>query len=367
MAFDAIQEGLDPTIRRQLGWHKDPARKKDKRLVRLAALLHDIGHTPFSHVGAGPKTNSLCPDGYSHEKYGEQIIHSSDIAGMVSKEEGPEALEDIIIIAGLAPPLQLRQRLLSELIAGTIGVDRLDYLPRDSLYTGATAGRCDIERLIYTMRVLRHPKFEDPLIVIDLGGILAVEEMIFARHAMRVQVYIHPICDIYGLHLREFLRDHLPEGRWPTDINDYLQYDDHRIWEEMRWAYQDPSMPGYLHATRLHGRNHFRCAYEVTTRHMEDNALIYQQLEQEVYNRFPRELIRTVIAQEDVYSTQKEGDLIVLTLDGPRNITAQSEILQSLALTFRFFGRIYAAPEKKEEVRRVCAEFVRKETGYETA
>ncbi|MEM4288286.1 MAG: HD domain-containing protein, partial [Candidatus Caldarchaeum sp.] len=142
-------------------------------LLKTAALLHDIGHTPFSHLFE----QLLLDKGVSHEQMSMRIIEHD-------KELG-EALEMLGIDRGeVVKVLQGRSR-LSSLVSGPLDVDRLDFLVRDAYFTGATYGVIDVKRIIRLTRLLE----DGP--AVDVRGVGAVEELAIARYHSFINIYFH--------------------------------------------------------------------------------------------------------------------------------------------------------------------------------
>lgn len=110
--------------------------KEEKEIVRIAALLHDIGHGPFSHVSE----NIL---GYSHEDLTVKVIKKSVIADILREKFQVKEITDVIKGKGI----------LGQMLSSELDVDKMDYLLRDSYYTGVAYGIIDIERLISSMRI----------------------------------------------------------------------------------------------------------------------------------------------------------------------------------------------------------------------
>lgn len=143
----------------------------------IAALLHDIGHGPFSHLSERAM-------GVHHETWTVRIIQDWDteVGAVLSgySRNLPSIIESILI--GMAKP-----GYLSSLVNGELDADRLDYLMRDSLMTGVKYGVFDLDRLIHVMRISP----EGDKILIDRSGLAPVEKYIQARHHMHRQVYRH--------------------------------------------------------------------------------------------------------------------------------------------------------------------------------
>ena len=139
----------------------DNQRRYWRRVLRMAALCHDIGHLPFSHAAEA----ELLPNGWTHETITAALIRSDEMQQIWQKVTPPLRTEDIAKLAvgpAKAPGLEFTdwEAILSEVIVGdAFGVDRMDYLLRDSLHVGVQYGRFDHYRLIDTLRIL--PKSED--------------------------------------------------------------------------------------------------------------------------------------------------------------------------------------------------------------
>ena len=142
---------------------------KEREAMQIAALLHDIGHGPFSHA-----TEKTLLKGIHHETISLKIIR------LLNKSfDGKLDLAEQIFI-GNHP-----RKFMHELISGQIDVDRLDYLKRDSFYTGVTEGNINTDRIVATMNV------RDENLVFELKGIYSLEKFLLARRLMYWQVYLH--------------------------------------------------------------------------------------------------------------------------------------------------------------------------------
>lgn len=163
----------------------------DRATIRMAALLHDVGHAPFSH-----SLESLLDD--KHEKYSQALIdyYFKDLIESPGIETSD--VNDLIIGAYKKP-------YLSKIVSGQLDVDRLDYLLRDSHYAGVTYGVYDLGRIIDQLAII-----DNKFVVLE-GGYEAVEQLIFARYQMYQQVYFHKTKRAFELMLwkcGEILKDH---------------------------------------------------------------------------------------------------------------------------------------------------------------
>lgn len=166
--------------------------ESDQTAVRVAALLHDVGHGPFSHV-----VEPIL--GFHHEQFTiETLLSPETEAGSLLKGYSAELPEKAAaIIRGTFRPMALAQ-----LVSSQLDVDRMDYLLRDSLMTGVKYGVYDLEWIIKSLEI---NEAEDQLYV-SARGIYAVEDYLQARYYMFRQVYFHRTLRSAELVLHAILR-----------------------------------------------------------------------------------------------------------------------------------------------------------------
>ena len=174
--------------------------KEDKDLVRIAGLLHDAGHGPFSHV-------SEAVLGVNHEEITAFVIEKTSIHDKLSEKFDTKEIIDIINGEGKLGPI----------ISGDLDMDRMDYLIRDSHYTGVAYGVIDTERIISNLKLERE-------LILDIKGVQAAESALTARYLMYPSVYQHHTTRIINAMFRRCLRDLINQDN--LDPKDMYKYDD---------------------------------------------------------------------------------------------------------------------------------------------
>ena len=220
---------------------------EDRVAVRAAALLHDVGHGSFSHVMEKVLN-------FHHEQWTVQVVKSEETEiGQLLRAYSNELPQKIAsIIEGKFQPSALAQ-----LVSSQLDVDRMDYLLRDSLMTGAKYGIFDLEWIINALAIDE----EADRIYVEARGLYAVEEYLQARYYMFRQVYFHRTLRSAEAVLRSIIRRalYLHENsfdvwrapgtafdkilrREPLTITEHLQVDDSDfVFHVKQWQHsQDP-------------------------------------------------------------------------------------------------------------------------------
>jgi len=156
----------------------------DARAATAAALLHDIGHYPFSHA-----IEELGPPILKHERIGRRIIEGDEIADVLRRdwEIDPARVADLVDPSG--PSTTPQDNVIRGLLSGALDVDKLDYLPRDARACNVPYGRVDTPRLLDALRV-REVQGRGR-VVVDDKGISPLHSLMNARQEMFDNVYWH--------------------------------------------------------------------------------------------------------------------------------------------------------------------------------
>ncbi|MBS4178004.1 HD domain-containing protein [Lederbergia citrea] len=169
--YEIVRRIVDDVFKGRPEWNED------ERLLSLcAALLHDLGHGPFSH--SFEKVYNL-----DHEQFTKQIILGRTEVNAVLQRVSPDFPQKVADVIGKT----YHDKLVVSLISSQIDADRMDYLQRDAYFTGVSYGHFDMERILRVMR----PR-EDQ-VVFKSSGMHAVEDYIMSRYQMYWQVYFHPV------------------------------------------------------------------------------------------------------------------------------------------------------------------------------
>ena len=301
--------------------------------VQAAILMHDIGHGPFSHV----LENTLI-HGISHEEISLMMMEE------INRSMNGQLNLAISIFKGEYP-----KNFLHQLISSQLDMDRLDYLRRDSFYTGVTEGNIGSARIIKMLNVI------DDSLVVEQKGIYSLENYLTTRRLMYWQVYLHRTCVAYEKVLvnmlkraKELIRkgqqvfaspallyflENDIDAEWfathPEALQNYSELDDSDIWSAMKaWKHHPDKILSTL-ATDMLDRRIFKV--EVLEEMPSDERIeelkrtIAQKMDIDYKDAHYMMSLNTI--QKDMYNVDDDKIQILYKNGEIRDISEASELL----------------------------------------
>jgi uncharacterized protein len=352
-----------------------PVCARFRTAVRAAVLCHDLGHMPFSHsseriappraalglpewitAGANPGARS------THEDFTARILLDSSLTPVIReqyRDEGvsPEALASLI--TGMPAPgknVFLHGGvdwfpLSRALVSGELDADRMDYLLRDSFFTGVTYGRYDLDWIVQNL----NPAVKEgrAYLALSRAAAFAFEDFLLSRYHMFLSVYYHHTTVNFDHMLRRFYEEAPDEFSVPSDPEDFLECDDVALIQALRSS-RNPW------ARRIVARAPFKKVIEFTELDVDhDLAALDRALTDARIEHFAVES-RGVLSR---YAEQNEDpSLYILDVSTGR----MTEVARYTTLYERFAGavrlsRIFVRPDQLEEARAVLKRAARTE------
>lgn len=366
-AFEALQKKSGELLQndlKKIGITVEQANS----LLRATALLHDVGHLPFSHGGEDVLPKNPNGERIKHEHVSIGII-KHELSDLLRKEFYSEIVEHVVLLlkADQVPPELL---ILKRLISGQFDADRMDYLSRDSLHCGVGYGNFDYPRLLETLRA--RPSREGGLeLCLERGGIHTLEAMVLARYWMFTQVYYHKTRRIYDIYLSRYLKAWY-ENQY-EELLHVLDYDDvtvmNDIIQDVRGKTGNVERKNY--AQRIVERNHHRVVYETSDQADAKERRIAINIEKTLGERYPKvDFILDLKAEGKVHKffvrgEEEYGDEFPIynTVSGQYlTLSEESSIFEKIPKTFHVI-RIYADVPKDRlaELRKETTEIARQE------
>lgn len=186
----------------------------DIEILRLAGLLHDIGHGPFSHIFE----EIMHTQKFSHEDIGKQIILKSEIGDILSKNGYDKNLITKIAFGNS------KSQHMNEIISGALSADIMDYLLRDGYFTGAEHAQIDHKRITQSLDVYQKK------LALEKSALYSFESMMHSRYQMFKAVYFHKTVRAAEVMLLEALRLSDDEFSFTSfSINEYVKLTDEYV------------------------------------------------------------------------------------------------------------------------------------------
>lgn len=309
---------------------------KRREVARISALLHDVGHGPFSHLFEEILIR-INGKKFSHEEITGTIIQYDEniysiLKGKVnSKNSLSDIYNDVLNLFDNSDNQdQEPDRIVKSIISSQLDADKLDYLVRDSYHTGSTYGLFDLERILSTLMIVEDGGIQYP--VNKEKGIPAVDSFRSARMSLYLQVVQHHtrvIADqmfLRSLELAIFSEKRIPEhifkfkGREKDFIKDFFNFDDCSIYELVLNT-DDTSSQSFKIMNDLKNRRLFKRAYEKNMEEIQigkrmemvKNPKVLEKYEQELSEKsgIPKELVIVYVENNELsmksYKTSQES------------------------------------------------------------
>ncbi|MCE5038510.1 HD domain-containing protein [Staphylococcus auricularis] len=233
--YEIVRRMIDESFNGRPAWNND-----DRPLALCAALLHDLGHGPFSHSFE----NIFNTD---HEAFTQAIITGDTEVNEVLQRVAPDFPQQVADVINKTHD----NKLVISMISSQIDADRMDYLQRDAYFTGVSYGQFDMERILRLMR-----PSENEVLIKD-SGMHAVESFIMSRYQMYWQIYFHPVSrggevllsnclhrakQLYleGYEFKRYPTDFVPFFEEDISIEQYIELDESVVLFYLKeWIHED--------------------------------------------------------------------------------------------------------------------------------
>jgi HD superfamily phosphohydrolase len=270
----------NPNISQHIG-------EDEAEMVRIAGLLHDVGHGPFSHVFEQLLDKEL---NQTHEDITLWIIKNSELKDILEKMSCKPEEVGKLAVGRLHKP---RKAFLDQIISSAVDVDKQDFIVRDTYHTGAEYGFIDIFRLIHTLDV------SEGNLAVDLGALSALESLMIARIESFRSIYFHRVgraAQIMLAMAMEKANDDLGLTSFRTP-EQYLAMDDYTVWTMLKKCKKSSAI-----VRDLERRKMLKCAYERT----------FYEKDTMVSNIFSRETNRKQLQADIADEAKVEEETVII-------------------------------------------------------
>lgn len=364
--FDSIFTGYP--------FQKPSNRQRFRQIVKLAALLHDIGHGPLSHtteqvMPSIKKINipiyneqSLYQDRQAnHEDYTIKFVTDSKIAEIIKNYFSDI---DPLHVAALidrnikcSPDVFMDGKidyrpLFSQIVSSELDADRIDYLERDSYYCGTNYGKIDREWLIQNLKITIIN--EKAYMALNRRALYAFDDFLISRHHMHLMVYFHHKSVIYDEMLNLYLSS--PECQFviPADLNQYIAYTDYKLYEHLdtvsnSWARRIAERTPYKVAIELH--NQERSRIETVNQILTNHDIHYIWTDSNVrLSKYHATTPEANLNSPMIYVVDQYD-----TWDKPSPINTATQIFEKYEGA-RVIDRVYVSPENLDKAKALLRE-----------
>ena len=320
----------------------------DIQNLRLASLLHDIGHGPFSHLFEEIFEEKRK---ISHEDLGRDIILKTEIGDIISKNGFDKKL--ITKLAFGDSKLQF----MNEIISGVLSADIMDYLLRDGYFTGAEHAKIDHHRLTHSLDVYKNK------LALDKSSLVNFETMMISRYQMFKAVYFHKTVragEVMLLEAMDLAEDEL--GLSSMNLDEYLQLSDDVILAKLLNLPEHNSKlkASKKIATDYLNRNLFKSVFETTLTGKAITKKHMQELRGEISKKSKIDINEIFVDSSNTPSiplspSKKESKSIILLENDGNKTTAKEILISQIKLVSAMSGfmkilRVYTPAKNRKKV-----------------
>lgn len=373
-AMDVATRMFDALFPESRGELSQACRARFRQVLRLAVLLHDVGHPPASHasepsmpIRAALGLDRFTPDELleqaSHEDYTRAILVMSELRPLVDAALAPfgSVAEDVAhLVTGRYPErgsVFVEQGidyfpLLSQIVSGELDADRMDYLQRDAFYAGVSYGKFDQPWLVENLE--KHIEAGRAYLAIAHRAVFAFEDFLLSRYHMFVSVYYHYIPVGFDTMLVRFLTEAPQDFKLAADMEGYISMDDVALWSALRgssnrWAQRIANRQGYKRILEVNADSG-----------LADFEAIVQALEAEKLDMFT--------SRDRGVLSKYYGKATTIPIYVRNNALRQSVRVEDYSRIYERYSnatqlhRVYVHPDQAQRARSIMSAFTRQAT-----
>jgi HD superfamily phosphohydrolase len=276
--------------------------EEEAGMIRIAGLLHDVGHGPFSHVFEQLLIKELEK---THEDITSWIIQKSELSEIIGKAGYKADEVGKLAVGRLRRP---KRAFMDQIISSTVDVDKQDFIVRDTHHTGAEYGYIDIFRLIHNLDVLGEN------LALELGALSALESLIIARIESFKSIYFHRVgraAQIMLAMAMEKANEEVGFTRFKTP-EEYLAIDDYTAYTMLKNCKKSSTIIRNLERRRM-----LKCAYEKT----------FYEKDTMISNIFSRETYRKQLQSEIANEAKVDAETVIIDVPTVPSVPYEHSVL----------------------------------------